>query len=81
MIFHCRLFGHAHTRRDRDEDGRLQLVCERCDQPIKLFDQPAIRGPQAIQAQVEGQPTGRAKKENVKPFTRLEPSSASRLRG
>jgi hypothetical protein len=73
-LFSPCVFGHGHTIRTRDEDGHLALQCEACGDTIKLFEEPAIRGPKHDAARVAGAPMISAKR--VQTRDRLYPRSA-----
>lgn len=69
----CLLFPHAERIRERDEDGKLVLVCPTCGDVQRQLTAKIIPGPKAKPDTVPGTPTGKAKvvvDDNVVPFER-----------
>ena len=56
-------FAHGDQVRDRDEQGRMLLVCERCgDIQRPQLDAETLKGPAHEPAAVLGQPTIKAQR-------------------
>jgi hypothetical protein len=69
----CLLFAHAERIRERDDQGRMVLVCPQCGDVQRQLETRIIIGPQHQPARVPGAPTGKAKivvDDNVVPFER-----------
>ena len=52
---HC-LFSHGDRYHERNEAGKLELVCSRCGHAIPVLASEVLKGPKFHQDQVLGQP-------------------------
>jgi hypothetical protein len=66
LVFGC--VGKHDDYRERDHDGKLELVCAVCGRRIPTFATPLVKGPCHAQGEVLGACKAKARPGNVEPI-------------